>query len=325
MSFKKLFYIFSIPLLLCGCSKQSLQQSESDISQSNQIEENSPEEIQTSLPARPALLSIFEQSYPDISFDCQFDSDANDFKITMTLENQQSVFYWNNGSMLPLEELENKEKYWTLLYNYNYNQPLPDPADYTEEQIAALKNFSSTENRKNGAGTPMFFFDAVYNSYTKADLEKNIIQIKFLGFKVNVHKRLEEPLSKVEKRIMDAAETDSDVANFVKSISKNEGYYWRLIANTNRKSFHSLGIAIDIQPKSYKGKEVYWSWAKDRNPDGWMFTPLKDRWMPPQTVIDIFEDEGFIWGGKWVIWDNMHFEYHPELINNAKARKILYN
>ena len=325
MSFKKLFYIFSIPLLLCGCSKQSLQQSESDISQSNQIEENSPEEIPTSLPARPALLSIFEQSYPDISFDCQFDSDANDFKITMTLENQQSVFYWNNGSILPLEELENKEKYWTLLYNYNYNQPLADPADYTEEQIAALKNFSSTENRKNGAGTPMFFFDAVYNSYTKADLEKNIIQIKFLGFKVNVHKRLEEPLSKVEKRIMDAAETDSDVANFVKSINKNEGYYWRLIANTNRKSFHSLGIAIDIQPKSYKGKEVYWSWAKDRNPDGWMFTPLKDRWMPPQTVIDIFEDEGFIWGGKWVIWDNMHFEYHPELINNAKARKILYN
>ncbi|MCQ2583161.1 MAG: M15 family metallopeptidase [Treponema sp.] len=325
MSLKKLFYIFSIPLLLCGCSKQSLQQSESDISQSNQIEENSPEEIPTSLPARPALLSIFEQSYPDISFDCQFDSDANDFKITMTLENQQSVFYWNNGSMLPLEELENKEKYWTLLYNYNYNQPLPDPADYTEEQIAALKNFSSTENRKNGAGTPMFFFDAVYNSYTKADLEKNIIQIKFLGFKVNVHKRLEEPLSKVEKRIMDATETDSEVANFVKSINKNEGYYWRLIANTNRKSFHSLGIAIDIQPKSYKGKEVYWSWAKDRNPDGWMFTPLKDRWMPPQTVIDIFEDEGFIWGGKWVIWDNMHFEYHPELINNAKARKILYN
>ena len=23
--------------------------------------------------------------------------------------------------------------------------------------------------------------------------------------------------------------------------------------------------------------------------------------------------EGFIWGGYWAIWDNMHFEYHPEL------------
>ena len=45
--------------------------------------------------------------------------------------------------------------------------------------------------------------------------------------------------------------------------------------------------------------------------------------IPPQSVIDIFEDEGFIWGGKWVIWDNMHFEYHPELILEAKRKKGL--
>ena len=114
------------------------------------------------------------------------------------------------------------------------------------------------------------------------------------------------------------AKTDKEVADFVKSISKNEAYYWRVIANTNRKSFHSLGIAIDIRPKSYKGKEVYWSWTKDKDPDGWMLTPLKNRWMPPQAVIDIFEDQGFIWGGKWIIFDNMHFEYHPELILNAR-------
>ena len=34
---------------------------------------------------------------------------------------------------------------------------------------------------------------------------------------------------------------------------------------------------------------------------------------PPAAVIKAFEDEGFIWGGRWAIWDNMHFEYHPEL------------
>ncbi|MBQ9624309.1 MAG: M15 family metallopeptidase, partial [Treponema sp.] len=27
-------------------------------------------------------------------------------------------------------------------------------------------------------------------------------------------------------------------------------------------------------------------------------------------------EEGFIWGGYWVIFDNMHFEYHPELIGD---------
>ena len=45
-----------------------------------------------------------------------------------------------------------------------------------------------------------------------------------------------------------------------------------------------------------------------------MKTPLSERWMPPKIVRDIFESEGFIWGGKWTVWDTMHFEYHPELI-----------
>ena len=45
-----------------------------------------------------------------------------------------------------------------------------------------------------------------------------------------------------------------------------------------------------------------------------MLIPLKSRWMPPAAVIKAFEDEGFIWGGRWAIWDNMHFEYHPELL-----------
>ena len=30
-------------------------------------------------------------------------------------------------------------------------------------------------------------------------------------------------------------------------------------------------------------------------------------------MIQIFEAEGFIWGGKWDFYDNMHFEYRPEL------------
>ena len=38
------------------------------------------------------------------------------------------------------------------------------------------------------------------------------------------------------------------------------------------------------------------------------------RWIPPKAVIEAFESEGFIWGGKWTLWDNMHFEYRPELL-----------
>ncbi|MBQ5781449.1 MAG: M15 family metallopeptidase, partial [Spirochaetaceae bacterium] len=50
-------------------------------------------------------------------------------------------------------------------------------------------------------------------------------------------------------------------------------------------------------------------------------TPLSQRWMPPQKVIEIFEEQGFIWGGKWGIWDNMHFEYRPELIIFQKQNR----
>lgn len=276
-----------------------------------------------SLSSEPVELNIFKRAYPDITFKSEYDGNLKDWKITMIIPekngNRNVVLYWCNGSMVPYEELKNKDKYWTLLYSYNSKEDLADPADFTPEQIATMKNFGSDDNRKNGAGTPMFFFDAIYDSSTRASLEKHLVYTKFLGKAITIHERIKAPLLRVEERINKLAETDKEVKDFLAGLSKNEAYYWRLIAGTNRKSFHSLGIAIDVQPKYYGGKDVYWSWAKDRDPENWMLTPLSRRWMPPKSVIKIFEEEGFIWGGKWAIWDNMHFEYHPELILNSRS------
>ena len=276
-----------------------------------------------SLSSEPVELNIFKRAYPDITFKSEYDGNLKDWKITMIIPEKNGsrnvVLYWCNGSMVPYEELKNKDKYWTLLYSYNSKEDLADPADFTSEQIAAMKNFGSDDNRKNGAGTPMFFFDAIYDSSTRASLEKHLVYTKFLGKAITIHERIKAPLLRVEERINKLAETDKEVKDFLAGLSKNEAYYWRLIAGTNRKSFHSLGIAIDVQPKYYGGKDVYWSWAKDRDPENWMLTPLSKRWMPPKSVIKIFEEEGFIWGGKWAIWDNMHFEYHPELILNSRS------
>lgn len=267
-------------------------------------------------------LEILKKSYPDITFTSEYIQSMDDWKITLEIPHKNGIkketLYWSNGSLLPYEELKNKDKYWTILYSYNSKENLADPADFTPEQIAQIKNFGSDTNRKNGAGTPMFFFDAIYDSKTKESLEKHIIHTKFLGKPINIHERLQIPLERVESKITDLAAADKEVKDFLAELSKNEAYYWRLIAGTNRKSFHSLGIAIDVQPKYYGGKDVYWSWAKDRDPENWMLTPLAKRWMPPKSVIKIFEDEGFIWGGKWAIWDNMHFEYHPELILKSR-------
>ena len=41
----------------------------------------------------------------------------------------------------------------------------------------------------------------------------------------------------------------------------------------------------------------------------------QERWRNrfPQAIVDAFEAEGFIWGGRWYHYDTMHFEYRPEL------------
>ena len=266
-------------------------------------------------------LKYFERAYPDLTFTRHFDTDLSEWVINVKIPDTPGEkegpgktydFYWANGSMLPKEELVNKDQYWTLLYGYQ--KELADPANFTEEQRERIKEFGSTESRKNGAGTPMFFFDAIYDSKTRGSLEKHIVRISFLGNRTDVHERMKEPLRSVEEKIFALAKNDGEVQAFLDNLKSNDAYQWRIIDGTTRKSFHSLGIAIDILPKSQGGKQIFWSWAKDKYPDTWMLVPLKNRWMPPNSVIRIFEEEGFIWGGKWTIYDNMHFEYHPELI-----------
>ena len=87
------------------------------------------------------------------------------------------------------------------------------------------------------------------------------------------------------------------------------GFAWRRIAGENRLSPHAFGIAFDISP----GIATYWRWSKLRP------HPLQKSY--PASIVAAFENEGFIWGGKWHEYDLMHFEYRPEII--CKARVLL--
>ena len=82
------------------------------------------------------------------------------------------------------------------------------------------------------------------------------------------------------------------------------GYNCRPIAGTGRRSAHGYGIAIDIALKHAH----YWRWSKP-GPDG----KLAYRNDIPPEIVNAFEAEGFIWGGRWYHYDTMHFEYRPEL------------
>ncbi|WP_147615500.1 M15 family metallopeptidase [Treponema pectinovorum] len=282
---------------------------------------NNPSGLQNAKYKEKLLeFDFFKNCYRDLDFQIEFSKEKDDFLVTITAPvfygkngKKQISLWWADCRLLPESELQNKEKYWRVIYPY---QKLKDPAKMTEEELERVRGFSSSENRRASRGLPMFFYDFLYSAKSKVVIEEHIIRTTFLGKETKIHERIKDSLLKVEQKIYVAAKTNKEIQDFIENLKSADAYNWRIIEGTGgRKSFHSYGIAIDLLPKRLGGKEIFWSWARDKNPKTWMLTPLSARWMPPQKVIDFFEEEGFIWGGNWIIFDNMHFEYHPELLN----------
>lgn len=266
-------------------------------------------------PKEPELLYVFKKAYPTVKFNSEYDSEKKDFKITVLVKDgekiKQTELYWCESRFLPENSLKNKENYRKMLYKYQ--KEAKDPSTFTQEEIEKIKTFTSKENRSNGAIDPPFLFNAIYDCETRAATESHIVKVPFLTKSVNVHEKIAEPLKRISKKIM-ALPRDAKMEKFLSTLTRTDGFAWRTVRDTQSRSYHSIGLAIDVLPKGYYQKIIYWSWQKQLRPNDWFMTPLEKRWSPPQKVIDIFNDEGFIWGGTWAVWDNMHFEYHPELL-----------
>lgn len=271
----------------------------------------------------PKNLDCFIKAYPNVTFEPEFDPEKNDWKIHVTaLQPNGAVrkadLYWCESRFLPEEKYEEKELYRRMLYKYN--RTVPDPQNFTEDDIQKIKSFTSKENRTNGAIDPPFLFNVIYNCETRTSTESHIKRMDFLTLSINVHELISDPLKRVHKKAM-ALPRDEELTHFFKTLSRTDGFNWRTVRDTQSRSFHSIGVAIDILPRGYYQKIIYWGWQRQLRPNDWYMTPLSKRWSPPQSIIDIFWEEGFVWGGTWAVWDNMHFEYHPELIEYTKRMK----
>jgi hypothetical protein len=158
------------------------------------------------------------------------------------------------------------------------------------------------------------FFELLYDGTDKRSIEQHIRRIDFLGVRVSVHQKILAPLRRAEERIYTLAQTVKSVQDFIDSIRRADGYNWREVRSSDGRSFHSWGLAVDFVSPSWNRYYIYWKWVIEGGNNQWMLTPAAQRWNPPDAIISAFEAEGFIWGGKWDLWDNMHFEYRPEIL-----------
>jgi hypothetical protein len=152
-----------------------------------------------------------------------------------------------------------------------------------------------TENEDPGRIRSEAILAATYGP--KAAAEQ--VRVRFLGLPVQVHRNIAPALGRVAARLAEARKHDGSLAPFLRRLSG--GFAERAIAGTDRVSAHAFGIAVDLD----KAMSEYWRWQKDK--------PLRWRNRIPQAIVDAFEAEGFIWGGRWYHYDTMHFEYRPEL------------
>ncbi len=140
----------------------------------------------------------------------------------------------------------------------------------------------------------------LYGSNPK-EIQKNLTSVNWFGQKLKFTKK-----HNAHKALIKVRDELAKYKALKKYLTPSAGTFnWRKISGTKRLSVHSFAAAIDINIKYAH----YWRWSGDK--------PGKVRSYKnkvPEKIINIFENNGFIWGGKWYHYDTMHFEYRPELI-----------
>lgn len=149
-------------------------------------------------------------------------------------------------------------------------------------------------------------FAATYGS-TPAEVQRYLVPVRLAGSTVRIHALAEGALQRVAARIDSLLATQPELRAYFTAMGGT--YNDRVIAGTERKSAHAYGIAIDIGTASAD----YWRSAAGATAD----VPAAWRNRIPVVVVDAFEAEGFVWGGRWRHYDTMHFEWRPELFDPA--------
>ena len=220
-------------------------------------------------------------------------------------------FDWAEGRLLPPDQKDHWADFAPQPF-YDYPSQTPNVPAWSDQRIAdaevRLASRRTTAPRRESG-----FFDTLWGIYNRKTADAAQKRIRFFGIPVTLHRNLEAPLARVQAKLQAARTGDRTLDLFLRSLAELGGYNWRDIAETQSRSNHAYGVAIDLLPRYYAGKNPYWLWAPQERP-GWFRTAWLARWEPHPAVVRAFESEGFVWGGKWLLFDTIHFEYRPEIL-----------
>lgn len=252
-----------------------------------------------------AQLSALKRAYPDQISEMGYRN--GDWAIRVNGE----WIYWANGRLLPRKA----RHHWHLFARYSFQPYMTGPLDVPtldpdeERRLRSVLNrMESNPPRRHNA-----FPGALYGFRTAGGARETTVVIDFLGFRVRVHPMVREPLKHIGEEVRRLAEEDDEIRTFLRDLLYVEGFYWRPIAGTNTVSYHGYGVAVDLIPRSYYRRAAYWRWSEESGIEEWWNIPVQRRWVIPMPIVESFERHGFVWGGRWLFFDAIHFEYRPEL------------
>ena len=149
----------------------------------------------------------------------------------------------------------------------------------------------------------MAFFHAMYGA-NENEVRRHLVPVRWLGREdllITSVNGVDKALARVSAALMRLP-----AARRACAYPSAGTFAYRVVAGTNYLSGHSFGVAIDLNLAC----SDYWYWDQERGGNG--TSTYKNRM--PLEIVEAFEREGFIWGGKWAHYDTMHFEYRPELL-----------
>lgn len=223
-----------------------------------------------------------------------------DFIKNVTFENNSDIYLVMNSGKKILYDDKKEKTNEQKLQNADLQDTLEDiyPLDYPDDL--------QKDDFDPGRYRNYELLNEVYGK-SKAEISKNLQSLTsvYTNYQFNKNNYACESLNRALKDCSYLAQSNSKINSILYPASGTFNY--RVISGTGRLSPHSYGIAIDLKSNKYD----YWKWNTKENGR----KRLKDY---PKEMICAFENNNFIWGGKWAHFDILHFEYRPEIILKAK-------